>query len=236
MWKQKAKSVCGGSTTGRSYFSTKRFSRLAKIVKGLRGRIKRSEAADCEEKFSRIQEGLRKSVFEGTLELINFTKKTGKLNEMEMEWFVGEKKKIIDVIKEIAIRMLAVFEEHASADLNDWLNRGLAIELGVVCSLLPACNPIDQKGTEDGSKDGSESNMEVNKNFEFEKLFETFNRTNEVCGLSLVQLNQMDQALSAYGFSGAIHMGVTHALTDQSHMTSRLACSSGMVCSEKRAS
>ncbi|KAH9456598.1 hypothetical protein Pst134EB_012798 [Puccinia striiformis f. sp. tritici] len=129
MWKQKAKSVCGGSTTGRSYFSTKRFSRLAKIVKGLRGRIERSEAADCEEKFSRIQEGLRKSVFEGTLELINFTKKTGKLNEMEMEWFVGEKKKIIDVIKEIAIRMLAVFEEHASADLDDWLNRGLAIEL-----------------------------------------------------------------------------------------------------------
>ncbi|KAI9629404.1 hypothetical protein KEM48_013001 [Puccinia striiformis f. sp. tritici PST-130] len=102
MWKQKAKSVCGGSTTGRSYFSTKRFSRLAKIVKGLRGRIERSEAADCEEKFSRIQEGLRKSVFEGTLELINFTKKTGKLNEMEMG------KKIIDVIKEIAIRMLAV--------------------------------------------------------------------------------------------------------------------------------
>ncbi|KAI9629350.1 hypothetical protein KEM48_013016 [Puccinia striiformis f. sp. tritici PST-130] len=114
MWKQKAKSVCGGSTTGRSYFSTKRFSRLAKIVKGLRGRIERSEAADCEEKFSRIQEGLRKN------------------REIERDgdgMVVGEKKKIIDVIKEIAIRMLAVFEEHASADLDDWLNRGLAIEL-----------------------------------------------------------------------------------------------------------
>ncbi|POW10928.1 hypothetical protein PSTT_05684 [Puccinia striiformis] len=102
-----------------------------------------------------------------------------------------------------------------NTELNDTIqsesNDTIRSELNKTSDIQSECNKADQKGTEDGSKDGSESNMEVNKNFEFEKLFKTFNRTNEVCGLSLVQLNQMDQALSAYGFSGAIHMGVTHA-------------------------
>ncbi|KAI9621542.1 hypothetical protein KEM48_007675 [Puccinia striiformis f. sp. tritici PST-130] len=128
MWKKKAASMCGGSDRF-SNVSTRRFGRLARIVKDLRVRLDRSEAGNRQECFKRFQQTVDTSYLQGAIEMHSFQQRFGTLNESEQAWLLQRKAEMQKHMKRLAIDIIVDFTEDAALDLNKLVNEGIAIEI-----------------------------------------------------------------------------------------------------------